>query len=194
MSQQVKIYRKLEFGTSTQRITTEQASYIFSEHRLTTSAASGYNHGIYVSMRHTSTSTEFSAARFYAINTGTVTSGSIHSLWATFEASTGGTNSGLSAAGRFTTTAVANVGLTGTHTVIQLDWTIAASNSQTGNESFIRFENVGAATLDGFFLDGVTLDTTNMMVASTTEANYAMALKCRLNGTPYWLMFASASG
>ncbi len=188
------VQKIMKCGTTTYRCTTSTANAIFSDWRLTTSATSGNNHGFYISMRHTSTSTEFSAGRFYSINTGTVASGSLHGIWATYEESTGGTNSGLSAAGRFTQTAAASVALTGTRTCIQLDSTYANTNTLAGNESFIRFENVNTANkLTGYFIDGVSIDTTAMFTGSgdTTAAKY---LKCRINGTPYYMMFAAAAG
>jgi hypothetical protein len=83
--------------------------------------------------------------------------------------------------------------MTGTPTCLQLDATFAATNTLTGNESFIRCENVGATKIAGFLLDLVS-PSTDMLVASATEANYAYAVRCRLNGTVYWMMFASASG
>lgn len=71
------------------------------------------------------------------------------------------------------------------------------------NVSYIRFDNQGNATggadVDDdaylFSIFGHTEGAGNMIVASTTEANYAHAAKCYIDGIgAVWLMFASASG
>jgi len=68
--------------------------------------------------------------------------------------------------------------------------------------SFIRCvaggDSTGRGKIDDkaylLVLDGVAEGAGNMVVASTTETNYASAARCKINGVEKWLMFASASG
>ena len=68
--------------------------------------------------------------------------------------------------------------------------------------SFLRLvaggDSTGRAAIDDkaylLVLDGVAEGANNMVVASATEANYASAARCKINGVEKWLMFASASG
>ena len=181
-------------GNTTTRTTTTTDNKGFLWFVLNNAATSGYCHGLYISLTNASTATEISAGRFVARNTGTVTSGSLHALWATIE-EVSGTNSGLTAAGRFTQTCAASQSMTGTRTCLQLDATYPSTATLAGNESFLRAENVGASAKKiPYFMQFVAPDTTDMFVTCTTEANYAKGLKISVDGVPYWVMLASAAG
>jgi hypothetical protein len=93
----------------------------------------------------------------------------------------------------------------GAYTALNVEIYSAGATTDPANcnkLSYIRVVNggnsAGIADVDddAYFIDmvGVTEGAGNMVVASTTEANYASAVKCRINGVEKWLMFASASG
>lgn len=79
----------------------------------------------------------------------------------------------------------------------------AASDAANATElSFIRCVNDGHASGiadvddDAFLivLTGGTTGSGNVVESSTTEANYSLSARCKLNGTTCYLMFASAAG
>jgi hypothetical protein len=59
-------------------------------------------------------------------------------------------------------------------------------------------DTTGAAAADAkaalFSLEGVTINTGNIVEASTTEANYSHSIRIKINGTAYYLMAAAVKG
>ena len=114
--------------------------------------------------------------------------------------------SGLGCALECTLHIPATAGQTGSIAALKLAINSDAATSDpvgATNLSYVRFDNQGNATggadVDDdaylFSIFGHTEGSGNMIVASATEANYAHAARCFIEGVgAVWLMFASASG
>lgn len=128
-----------------------------------------------------------------------------HISLGTGESTTVGTVTGLGVAVRATLGLANGTVGGGTYSAIESEiYSFGSSTAVSGMTelSFIRCtaggDTTGAAAVDDkaflLVLDGVAEGSGNMVVASATEANYASAARCKINGVVKWLMFASASG
>lgn len=117
-----------------------------------------------------------------------------------------GTVTGLGVALECTLHIPSTAGQTGSLAALKLAINSDAATSDPAgatNLSYMRFDNQGDATGDDdvdtdaylFSIFGHPAGSGTLIVASTTEANYAYAAKCYIDGIgAVWLMFASASG
>jgi hypothetical protein len=174
----------------------------------TTSATSGDNRGIYNRLYFTGTGGGGESLRSYSDVVGVVlgTAHGAHISLGFGESTTGGAVTGLGVAVR-ATLGLPNVALAanGTYAAIMPEiYAFGASSSPAAvtELSFIRCIAGGDATGRGaiddkaylLVIEGIAEGSGNMVVASATEANYASAARCKINGVEKWLMFASASG
>lgn len=208
MSQQVNIYRKLQFGTTSQKAYSTTPNYSFMELRLSTAATSGDNRGIYNRLYMSGAGGGGESLRSYTDVVG-VTVGTVHGSHISLgfgESTTGAKATGLAVAVR-ATLGLPNVamGSGGTYSALMAEiYSFGSSSSPAAvtELSFLRCTvggdaTGGAAVEDKAYLlvvDGVLTASGNMIVASTTEANYAIGARCKLNGVEAWMMFASAAG
>jgi hypothetical protein len=174
----------------------------------TTSATSGDNRGIYNRLYMTGAGGSGESLRTYTDIVG-VAVGTAHGAHISLgmgESTTGGSVTGLGVAMR-ATLGLPDValGAAGTYAAIMPEiYAFGASSSPAAvtELSFIRCvaggDSTGRGAIDDkaylFVIDGVAEGAGNMVVASNTEANYASAARCKINGVEKWLMFASASG
>ncbi|MCZ7601026.1 MAG: hypothetical protein M5U09_29330 [Gammaproteobacteria bacterium] len=117
-----------------------------------------------------------------------------------------GTVTGLGVALECTLHIPSTAGQTGSLAALKLAINSDAATSDPAgatNLSYMRFDNQGDATGDDdvdtdaylFSIFGHAAGSGTLIVASATEANYAYAAKCYIDGIgAVWLMFASASG
>lgn len=171
-------------------------------------ATSGDNRAVYARHYFEGTGGGGETLRAYSDIVGVVC-GTVHGAHISLgmgESTTGGAITGLGVAMR-ATLGLPDVALAsgGTYAAIMPEIYSFGANSDAGavtELSYIRCVNDGNASGiadvdDDAYLLVVTGGTTgsgNLVVASTTEANYAYSVRCKLNGTDAYMMFASASG
>lgn len=143
---------------------------------------------------------------FTTVQTDAVAS-SAHGIHASVSFQTTGYASGLAVAGRCTLHIPdqASWGTDGIYAAVQAEiWSDgAASDPANATElAFIRCVNDGHANGiadvddDAYLLvyAGGSTSSGNVIVSSTTEVNYSLSARCKLNGTDAFMMFASAAG
>ena len=193
-------------GTSTNQFTTGTASAKFMEMRCKSTATSGDNRLAYFRYELAGTGGGECLRAFTKIQATIGTARGAH-ISIDFDSTVGDKVTGL-AAGLDCQLLLPNKVVeanVGAYTALNVEIFSAGSTTDAANVnklSYIRVSNGGDSTGvgnvddDAYFIDmvGVTEASGNMVVASNTEANYASAVKCRINGVEKWLMFASASG
>lgn len=195
-------------GVSGAAYTTSLAN-TFREYRYQCSATSGASQGVYIRQYLTAAGTlTANSLRAYTDIVGVAIGNAYgaHLSLGMGESTTGGAVTGLGVAVR-ATLGLPNVALVGggTYAAIMPEiFAFGASSSPAAvtQLSFIKCVAGGDATgieaIDDkaylLVIDGVAEGANNMVVASATEANYASAARCLINGVEKWLMFASASG
>lgn len=208
MSNQVKVERKLQFGTTSAKAKTTSPDWNFAEFRLNAAATSGTARGIYSRLYMTGAGQDGESLRAYTDVVG-VTLGTAHGAHISLgfgESTTGAKVTGLGVAVRATLglPSVA-MGSGGTYAAIQPEiysFGASADPAAVTELSFIRCSNAGNATGVGkvddkaylIVLDGGSIASGNVVEASTTEANYAYSIRCKFAGTEMFLMAASAVG
>jgi len=180
----------------------------FREYRYQCSAASGASQGIYIRQYLTGDGTlTANSLRAYTDIVG-VTIGNAYGAHLSLgmgESTTLGAITGLGVAVRATLGIPDGAMTGGTYAAIMPEifaFGDASDPAAVTELSFIRCVDGGDATgrqaIDDkaylLVIDGVAEGAGNMIVASDTEANYASAARCKINGIEKWLMFASASG
>ena len=196
-------------GVSGDPLTTALAN-TFREYRYQCSATSGASQGIYIRQYLTAAGTlTANALRAYTDIVGVAIGNAYggHISLGMGESTTGGAVTGLGCAVRATLglPSIAMVG-GGTYAALMAEifsFGAAADPTAVTRLSFLRCVNGGDGTGIGLVddkaylldLNGFSVGAGNVFVASTTEANYAYAARCYLDGVgDVWLMFASASG
>ncbi len=198
----------LGYGTSTTRVKITSADKNFIGFWMENAATSGDNRGVYLRFYLSGAGGGGECLRAYTEVAG-VTAGTAHGAHISLgfgESTTGAKVTGLAVAMR-ATLGLPDVamGSGGTYAAIMPEiYSFGAASDPTAMTqlSFIRCVAGGNATGIGLVddkayllvIDGVTEGSGNMVVASATEANYASAARCLINGVEKWLMFASASG
>jgi len=193
-------------GTSSTTAKTGTASSKFISFYLENSATSGDNRGIYNRLYLSGAGGGGESLRSMTSISG-VACGTVHGAHlslGTGESTTVGTVTGLGIAVRATLGLASGAVSGGTYAALMPEiYSFGASTTVTMTElSFIRCvmdgDGTGVGKIDDkaylLVLDGCTEGSGNMVVASATEANYASAARCKIDGVEKWLMFASASG
>ncbi len=195
-------------GTAAAPATTGTADKKFLEYRTASSATSGDARGIYNRLSLTGTGGGGESLRSYTEIVGVVaaTAHGAHISLGMGESTTGGAVTGLGVAVR-ATLGLPSVALAsgGTYAAMQAEiysFGASADPAAVTELSFLKLtaggDGTGAGKVDDkaylMVIDGVAEGSGNMVVASTTGANYASAARCKINGVAKWLMFASASG
>ncbi len=198
--------RLVDIGTSSYPRTDNTANVKFTSVYTSCAATSGDSRNTYI--RHYISGAGGGGECLRAFTTvNNVAAATAHGAHISLSFGTTGSLTGLGVAMR-ATLHIANqayTGLGGTYAAIQAElWADGATSDPAGMTqlSLIRCvlggNATGIADLDDdaylLTLTGGTIGAGNMVVASTTEANYSHAAKCHINGTEMWMMFASASG
>lgn len=208
MPQQVTIYKKIIFGTTDRKVLNSAPDTKFMELRVQSSATSGDNRAIYNRLYMTGAAGGGESLRSYTDVVG-VAVGTVHGAHISCgfgESTTGGKATGLAVAVR-ATLGLPNVALGsgGTYAALMAEiYSFGSSSSPAAvtELSFIKCsaggDGTGAGRVDDkaylLTIEGVAEGAGNMIVASATEAYYASAARCLINGVEKWLMFASQSG
>lgn len=192
-------------GTSTTPTSTSTADQKFLSYYVKSTATSGDARGIYDRLYLAGAGGSGEAARLYTtisdiaaatargahISLDFASSGYITGLGAAMDATLHIPNAAMHAAGTYAAVS-ADINSDG-----------ASSDPTAVTElSFFRAALEGNATGVGkvddkaylFVLDGGTTGSGNIVEASTTEANYAYSIRCKINGVVMYLMAASAVG
>ncbi len=193
-------------GTSSAPLICDTADTKFIQIYTDCGATSGDNRGIYNRLYLTGAAGGGESLRSYTEISGVAagTAHGAHISLGTGESTTVGTVTGLGVAVRATLGLASGAVSGGTYAAIEPEiCSFGTSTTTTMTElSFIRCTMGGHANgitaIDDkaylLVLDGCTEGAGNMVVASATEAQYASAARCKINGVEKWLMFASASG
>lgn len=193
-------------GTSTDKLTIDDADTKFIEYRFDCGATSGDNRGIYLRLYMTGAGGGGEALRAYTDVVG-VAQGTCHGAHLSLgfgESTTGGSITGLGAAVR-ATLGLPNVamGAGGTYCAIMCEIYSFGAASDPGavtELSFFRVVNGGNSTggedVDDdahlFSLQGFTIGTGNLVEAAVSEAEYAHNIRILVGTTEMYLMCASA--
>jgi len=199
-----------QVGTSSVYRAMGTALTIARQYRYISTATSGDIRGIYNRLQFGANGTQSGESlRSYTEAVG-FTCGTLHGAHISLgfgESTTGGAITGLGVAVR-ATLGLPSVAMAagGTYAAVMAEiysFGAAADPAAVTRISFIRVVNGGDGTGIGkvddkaYLLDlnGFSVGAGNVFVASATEANYAYAARCYLDGVgDVWLMFASASG
>ncbi len=195
-------------GTATTRAKTGTADTKFISFYFENSATSGDNRGIYNRLYLSGAGGGGESLRSYTEIAGVAagTAHGAHISLGTGESTTVGSVTGLGVALRATLgIASGSLPAGGTYAAIQSEIYSFGESSVTSAVTELSFLKCtagggtnGKADIDDkaylLVIDGVAEGAGNMVVSSATEANYASAARCKINGVEKWLMFASASG
>ncbi len=198
----------IKAGTSSAPVTEDTANMKFIGLYFDNGATSGDNRGIYNRLYLTGAGGGGESFRSYTEIVGVAagTAHGAHISLGTGESTTVGSVTGLGVAVRATLgIASGTLPSTGTYAAIQPEIYSFGESSVTSGVTELSFIRCvagggtnGKADIDDkaylLVIDGVAEGAGNMVVASATEANYASAARCKINGVEKWLMFASASG
>ncbi|MAH50244.1 hypothetical protein CMI37_30770 [Candidatus Pacearchaeota archaeon] len=196
----------LKAGTSSSRVVEDTADMKFISIYVDNGATSGDNRAMYLREYITGTGGGGEAARIFT-DVEDVRGGTAHGAHISLKFGTTGSITGLGVASRNTLhlPSQAFTGLGGTYAATQPEiWSDGAATDPVGMTelSLIRCVLGGNASGiadvddDAFLvvLDGGTTGSGNIVAASTTESNYSLSARCKLNGVTCYLMFASAAG
>jgi hypothetical protein len=208
MPQQVTIYKKIIFGTTDRKVLSSAPDTKFMELRVQSSATSGDNRAIYNRLYLSGIGGGGESLRSYTDVVG-VAVGTVHGAHISLgfgESTTKGNATGLGVAVR-ATLGIPNAAMAadGTYAALMAEIYSFGSSSAVSAVTELSFikcvaggNGTGAGRVDDkaylLVIDGVAEGSGNMIVASASEANYASAARCLINGVEKWLMFASASG
>lgn len=183
-------------GTNAAPLTTSTADVNFLDFRTETTATSGTSRGLYLRHYLGDTTPSGEAARIFAtVNAAGATDAHGEHVSLSYGAS--GTCTGESAALR-STFQVPDKVLGGTNGALYTELWADGTSSDMSNGQFQRYVFGGNATGIGklddstalFSIEGGSVGSGNLVVSSTATA--AVAIRIRVNGTPYYLLAASA--
>jgi len=194
----------IKAGTSAARIINDTAAMKFISIYTDCGATSGDSRGMYLRHYITGAGGGGEAARLYT-TVENVAGATAHGAHIALSFAATGSITGLGVAMRATLQIPNGVMTYGTYAAVMGEiWSDGSASDPSGvtELAFIRLINggdgAGIAKVDDkaylLTLEGGSTSGGNVVVASTTEANYALAARCKLNGTEAWLMFASVSG
>jgi len=195
-------------GTTSQPVECGTTNKNFLGFWVKSSSTSGDNRGLYMRLYMDGTSgASGEAVRAYTTVEAGGVAAAAHGAHLSLDFATTGYCSGLGCASRSTLhiPAQASWSTGGTYTAVQAEiYSDGTASDAAGvtELSYIRCCNDGHANGiadvddDAFLLvyAGGTTAGSNLVEASTTEANYSLGARCKLNGTTCYMMFASAAG
>ena len=192
-------------GSTTTPITSAKADANFMGFYVSNSDATGGTaRGLYMRLYLTGAGQSGESIRAFTTANAAGAVG-IHGIHASLSFGTSGMVTGEGAAARATLQIPNRATLTGTVAAnLSEIWSDGSSSSPaattlcalhryalTGNATGISNADAVAAL---FSLEGVTINTGNIVEASTTEANYSHSIRIKINGTNYYLMAAASKG
>lgn len=188
-------------GTSTLRAQSTASSAKFISFYFEQFASGGY--GMYVRQYLSTAGIDGDAFRAFG-TVNNVAAGTARGAHISLSFGSTGTVTGLGVALECTLHIANQATQAGTLAPIKLAIHSDGSTSDTAGAavSYIRVDNqgdtTGGADVDDdanlFDIQGHTIDTGNMVEASTTEANYSHSIRIKVGSTPLYLMCASAAG
>lgn len=194
-------------GDSTTRFASAVVGFRFQDYNYESSAATGDNRGMYLRLFFTGAGAGGGEACRIFTTIEDVRLGTAHGAHISLNFGDTGSLSGQGVAVRATLHIPnqAFTALPGTYAALQAEiWSDGDDSDPVGMTelSFIRVVNGGNANGiadvddDGYLLtfSGGSTGAGNIVVASTTETNYSLSARCKLNGVDAFLMFASAAG
>lgn len=194
----------IKAGTSSAKVTEDTANYKFMSFYFDNGATSGSAEGLYLRLYDTGAGKTAQALRAFT-TVDSVAGANARGAHISLSFGATGSISGLGAAVDGTLH-IADAAITGgTYAAVSADLNADGASSDPAavtELSFFRAALQGNATGVGkiddkaylIVLDGGAIASGNMVEASTTEANYAYSIRCKINGTEMFLMAASAVG
>ena len=188
----------IKAGTSGTKVTTATADMKFLSLYLENTATSGDNRGMYLRLYLGGAGGGGEAARIFT-TVNDVAAGTAHGAHISLNFGSTGSITGLGVGVRSTLHIPNQAQVGGTYAGGQSELYFDGASADISGatmHSIHRFICDGDATgmaTAGYVFEFVGLSAVQLQ-ASVTEANYAQALKCKVNGTDYYLMLANAAG